>query len=201
MREIARELPAQTTFGPAVSQPAPWSNSNAVSSPAFGSVQLVSTRSVLGSTRKTWPSVVPTQSESKAATMFRGVPPTENVDASLRVRASIREIVPVPSFELITQTQSSEAATSVGVLPTEVTDVSSSDKGSMAPTEFGAASSAASGRSVRARTTATIATARSPAPTPSRRPPIRRWRRLMAIGDGPSPSVARAASTNSLQFS
>ena len=60
----------------------PGRTSNAVDSPAFGSVQLVSTRSVLGSTRKTWPSVVPTQSESNAATMFRGVPPTENVDAS-----------------------------------------------------------------------------------------------------------------------
>ena len=62
---------------------------------------------------------------------------------SVRVRASIREIVPAPSFELTTHTQSSEAATSVGVLPTDVTDVSSSDTGSTAPTEFGVASSAA----------------------------------------------------------
>ena len=42
----------------------------------------------------------------------------------------------------MTHTQSSDAATSVGVLPTDVTDVSSSETGSTAPTEFGVASSA-----------------------------------------------------------
>ena len=66
MRESARLLPAQMAFGAPASHPAPTSKANAVNSPALGSVQLVSTRSVLGSMRKTWPSLVPTQSEPNA---------------------------------------------------------------------------------------------------------------------------------------
>ena len=103
--------------------------------PAFGSVQLPSESSD-GSMRKMRPSVVPTQSAPAAATRSAGVPGTENV-LTTRVFASIREIVPAPSFELITQTQSSEAVTSVGAVPTGIAATTLRETGSMAATEFG----------------------------------------------------------------
>ena len=99
MREIALELAAHTASRPTASQPAPWSKPNAVDSPAFGRVQLRSTRSLPGSTRKTRPSEVPTQREPNAAARLRGVPATEKVETNLRVLALIREMVPAPSLE------------------------------------------------------------------------------------------------------
>src|SRR5512132_3033228 len=118
MRESARKLATQTAPPPAASQPAPRSGTNALDSPAVGSVQLFSIRSVSGSTRMTLPSLVPTQSDPNAATSDCGVPPTETLFASRRGRASILEIVPAPSFEFTTQIQRGDAAVAVGAFPT-----------------------------------------------------------------------------------
>ena len=154
-----------------------------------------------GSMRKMRASVVPTQSAPAAASRSAGVPGTENVLTTRRELGSIREIVPAPSFELITQTQSSEAVTVVGAAPTGIAATTLRETGSMAATEFGGATIPPSDPSARARTTAVAAAAISAAPAHTSRRPTRRRRRLTAAGEGPSPSAERASSTRSAQVS
>src|SRR4029453_18506427 len=200
MRESARKLAAQTAPPPAASQPAPRSGTKALDSPAFGSVQLFSIRSVSGSTRMTRPSLVPTQSDPNAATSERGVPPTENVDATRRVRASILEIVPIPSFEFTTQIQRGDAAVAVGAFPTGTAATASSERGSTSASEFGRTSTAPS-PAVRTSAITTAAMASSAAPDANSNRPARRRRRRTTIGEGASPTAARASSTNAMQLS
>ena len=98
----------------------------------------------------------------------------QNVLTTRCALGSIREIVPAPSFELITQTQSSEAATVVGAAPTGIAATTVRETGSIAASEFGGATIPPSAPSVSAKATAAAAAAIRAAPASTSRRPTRR---------------------------
>src|SRR5262245_56609762 len=105
--------------------------------PAFGRRQLETGLSVEGSTWTTRPPLVPTQSEPAGAMSSIGVPPTEKFETNRLRRTSSLEIVPTPSLELITQTQSFDAAIADGAFPTGTAATTFPEAGSIAAIEFG----------------------------------------------------------------
>ena len=160
-RERSRPRPRPA---PPPASPAPWSSSNAVLSPAFGSVQLDSTSRCSARRERPDPRRSrPTASRTPRRCSWASRRPRTSTRAD-RVSASIREIVPAPSFELITHTQSSEAATSVGVLPTGIAARARATPDRRPRRELGGASSESPEPSVSASTDGDRREASSAAP-------------------------------------